>query len=201
MFTWRDVLAEWCVPRASFAPVHVPVPLAEFLVAGGAEALSNQNRFKAPVDEDGWSVFYVENQHVCTWAYRTGDPDEDPEVHVREDGPYAPVGCRLDAFLTAAAVFEAVFGAQVWRSGSCPPSSLDQLLGLAQLPLPDLGWPAVSYAYYRGPGVLAHAHFDEYVAWVFVGGRQPEALRDVDERLRNSSDWECTDWGPGFDDP
>jgi hypothetical protein len=109
VFTWRDVLAEWCVPRASFAPVEAPAPLAEFLNAGGAAALYNQNRFQAPTDEGRWSVFYVESQHVCKWAYRTGDPDPDPQVHVREDQAetYVPVGCGLDAFLSAAAVVEA----------------------------------------------------------------------------------------------
>jgi hypothetical protein len=197
------VLAEWCVPRATSDPVRAAAPLAEFLTAGGAAALYNQNRFQAPVDEDGWSVFYVENQHVCTWAYRTDDPDPDPQVHVREDqaDAYVPVGCRLDAFLSAAAVVEAVFGAPVWRAGSCPPSRVDELLGLPRLPLPGLGWPEVSYAYHRGPGVIAHTHLGDHEAWVFVGAREPEALRDMDERLRTSPDWEFASWGPGDDPP
>ena len=156
--------------------------------------MSNQNRFQAPVDEGGWSVFYAENQHACTWAYRTGDPDPDPQVHVHEDraDAYVPVGCGLDAFLSAAAVVEAVFGAPVGRAGNCPPASLDELLGLPRLPLPSLGWPAVSHVYHRGPGVLAYSHADDHVAWVFVGAREPEALGGIDERLKTSADWEYT---------
>ena len=65
---WRDLLADWCSPRAGDAPAGTPSPLADFLRAGGAAELSNQNRFHAPADKDGWSVFYVENQGVCTWA-------------------------------------------------------------------------------------------------------------------------------------
>jgi hypothetical protein len=90
-----------------------------------------QNRFQAPVDENGWSVFYVENQHVCTWAYRTDDPDTDPHVYVRvrdrqaSSSSYVPVGCRLDAFLSAAAVTEAVFGP---RSGD--PATAQHLVSM-----------------------------------------------------------------------
>ena len=34
-----------------------------------------------------------------------------------------------------------------------------------------------------------------------VGAREPGALRDIDERLRTSTDWEYTAWGPVFDEP
>jgi hypothetical protein len=73
-----------CELAAGVPPRDVPSPLADFWVAGGARALSRQNRFQAPVDEDGYGVVYVENQRVCMWAYRTDDAAKDPEVFVRD---------------------------------------------------------------------------------------------------------------------
>jgi hypothetical protein len=165
--------------------------LAAFLGAGGAVALSSQNRFQAPVDERGWSVFYVENQGVCSWAYRTDDQDSDPHVHVCEaGGDHVGVGCRLDAFLSAAAVTEAVMGADIARAGEGPANELDRLLGLERVELPHLGWPLVEARYYCGPDVLAFAHLvtDDW-AYLFVGARSSEALREID---RSSSDWAFT---------
>jgi hypothetical protein len=189
--SWREVLAQWCEPRPAIAPAPAPAPLAAFLGAGGAAALSFQNRFQAPVDEHGWSVFYVENQGVCHWAYRTDDQDADPDVYVCETGgDHVGVGCRLDAFLSAAAVTEAVMGAEIPRAGEGPADDLDRLLGLERVELPHLGWPLVQARYYNGPDVLAFAHLvtDDW-AYVFVGAQSSGAIREIDLRLRSSPDW------------
>ena len=52
--------------------------------AGGR--IATQNTFRNPLDDAGWQVFYIEAQGVCRWAYR--GYDRDPEIHIREDGPY-----------------------------------------------------------------------------------------------------------------
>jgi hypothetical protein len=67
--------------------------------------------------------------------------------------------------------------------------------------LPELGWPAVSTAYYRATDVLAIGEHEDARAYVFVGARRPEALRDIDERLRTSPEWDHASWGPGLDQP
>src|SRR5262245_9556358 len=126
--TWRYLLDRWCKPRPAPAPPGLAAPLAAFLAAGGRAAFSNQNTFWPPEIEDGWLVFYVECQGCCKWAYRADDQDADPHVYVREiGGEYAPVGCRLDAFLSAAALTEAVFGSPSGRSGECDTDRLDDL--------------------------------------------------------------------------
>ena len=130
--TWRELISEWCDGPRRAAPADVPRSRGDFWVAGGATALSLQNRFQAPADEDGYSVFYVENQHVCAWAYRTGDLSQDPAVYVREPQASNPkwvaVGCRLDAFLTAASVIEIALGAPIGRAAEGPTRHADEVL-------------------------------------------------------------------------
>ena len=94
--TWRDLLSDWCENARRGERIAGPPPLVEFWLAGGAAALSRQNRFQVPEDHGGFSVFYVENQHVCTWAYRTDDASDDPAVyvceHVAAASDYVPLG-------------------------------------------------------------------------------------------------------------
>ncbi len=192
--TWRDVVNDWCGAAGGAAPGDAPRPLADFWAAGGAAALSQQNRFHAPADEDGYSVFYVENQHVCTWAYRTDDAARDPEVYVRDcqaaNPDWVPVNCRLDAFLSAAAVIEIVLGAPIARAAEGPTRYADQILGLDRLQLPHLGWPpGVTTSYYKGPDLLAFAQDEEGYAFAFVGARHPDALHELDERIDTSPYW------------
>lgn len=195
--TWREVISEWCEEARGAAPTGVPKPLAEFCEAGGAAVLSRQNRFQVPVNEDGWSVFYVENQYVCTWAYRTGDAAEDPEVHVRDhqasNPTYVPVGCRLDAFLSAAAVIELTFAAPFGHGAEGPTRDVNEILGLDRVDLPELGWPAgVTTSYYRGPDLLAFAQDEKGYSFAFIGARSAEALREIDERIATNSYWDPT---------
>ena len=197
-FTWREVISDWCDGGRRAAPAVVPGPLEEFWLAGGAQALSRQNRFQVPADEDGYSVFYVENQHVCEWAYRTGDLSQDPAVFVRELGPSNPewvaVGCRLDAFLTAASVIEIALGAPIGRGAEGPVRSLDEVLRLDRVQLPELGWPpGVTTSYYAGSDLLAFAHdVGGGHAYAYVGARQPAALHAIEDRVGASPDWELT---------
>ena len=86
--TWRDLLNGWCESTREGKRIAGPRPLAEFWLAGGAAALSRQNRFQVPEDDGGFSVFYVENQRVCMWAYRSDDTSDDPAVYVREHAAY-----------------------------------------------------------------------------------------------------------------
>lgn len=189
VLTWREVLSDWCPGPRRTAPTDVPGTLGEFWVAGGARALSLQNRFQLPADADGYSVFYVENQHVCEWAYRSADVSDDPAVYVREPpASWVAVGCRLDAFLTAAAVIEIGLGARFGRSAEGPARELDDVLGLDRVQLPELGWPpGVSTSYYKGPDLLAFAQdIGGGHAYVYIGSRHPAALREIDDRINAS---------------
>jgi hypothetical protein len=193
--SWREVVNDWCDRSTDAAPDGTPRPLADFWAAGGAAALSRQNRFQSPADEDGYSVFYVENQGVCAWAYRSDDAAPDPEVHVRDchaaDAHWAPVGCRLDAFLSAAAVIEIVLGAPFGRAAEGPTDDTDRILGLDRVRLPELGWPpGVRTSYYTGPDLLAFAQAEEGYSFAFVGARNPDALRDMDQRIDASPSWQ-----------
>lgn len=178
----RDILADWSSPSDAVAPPDVPTVLAEFFAAGGRR-ISSQNTFRDPLDDAGWQVFYIEAQGVCRWAYRGDEPD--PEINVREDGPYRPIGCRLDAFLSAAALLEAVMGAPAWRAAEGPESATDFLVALPQLDLPHLGWPKGPITYYGDGGVLAHAQ----AGFVFIGAHDDAALQNIDARIKHDPRW------------
>ena len=189
-FTWREVINDLCEGAHGAAPKGWPKPLGDFWEAGGAAALSRQNQFQAPEGEDGYSVFYVENQDVCRWAYRTGDAAEDPDVQAPNFG-WVPVGCRLSAFLSAAAVTEIALGAPSGRAAEGPTRYADEVIGLDCVQLPELGWPrGVTTSYYKGPDVLAFAQNEDGYSFAFVGARRVEALREIDERIEASPYWE-----------
>jgi hypothetical protein len=179
---WRDVLADWSAPSHGVVPPGVPTVLAEFFAAGGRR-ISSQNSFRDPLDDAGWQVFYIEAQGICRWAYR-GD-EHDPPIHIREDGPYRPVGCRLDAFLSAATVLEAVMGAPAWRAAEGPEEETDALLALPRLDLPHLGWPEEPVTYYGAGDVLAYAQ----AGFVFIGAHDDAALHGIDARIKHDPRW------------
>ena len=179
---WRDVLAGWSSPSAAVAPRGVPTVLAEFFAAGGRR-VSSQNTFRDPLDDAGWQVFYIEAQGVCRWAYRSDEPD--PEIHIREDGPYRRIGCRMDDFLSAAALLEAVMGAPAWRAAEGPEEEADALVALPRLDLPHLGWPEGPVTYYGAADVLAYAQS----GFVFIGAHVDAALRHIDARIEHDPRW------------
>ena len=117
-------------------------------------------------------------------AYRTDDAARDPEVYVRDcqaaNPDWVPVNCRLDAFLSAAAVIEIVLGAPIARAAEGPTRYADLILGLDRVQLPHLGWPrGVATSYYKGRDLLAFAHDQEGYDFAFVGARHPDALHEL----------------------
>jgi hypothetical protein len=127
-------------------------------------------------------------------AYRTDDAAKDPEVFVRDrqasNAALVPVGCRLDAFLSAAAVIEIVFGAPIGRAAEGPTRYVDEVLGLDRVQLPEFGWPrGVTTSYFKGPDLLAFAQDEEGYAFAFIGAMHPDALDELDERIATSPHW------------
>ena len=195
-FSWRELLAQWRHAGSPEEAPGAPPPLAEFYAAGG-RSFAHQNPFYLPIEEDGWSVFSYEQQGCCRWAFRTGDPDPDPCVFVSEDGTrYAEV-CRLDAFITAAAMVEAALSPPAGMvAGQCPEDRIDEALGIERVELPHLGWPAGSTTrYYRGPASLGFATCHGGWGVAYVGARDDETLRALEARLRDSPDWEGFETG------
>jgi hypothetical protein len=99
-------------------------------------------------------------------------------------------GSRLDAFLSAAAVIEIVFGAPIGRPAEAPTRDVDEVLGLDRVQLPELGWPrGVTTSYCKGRDLLAFAQDEEGYAFAFIGARHPDALDKLDERIETSPHW------------
>lgn len=106
-------------------------------------ALATQNHILAREElfqENGLTVFYVENQAVCFWAYGGADPD--PMVFGRENdasAPWRPLDTALSRFLLAVAVFEACFGPHSLVGNDFEQPNVERLLA-AFTPVPLAPW-------------------------------------------------------------
>ena len=192
-------LTDWYgSPPVEPTPVEGALPLALRRWYGCVQAwgdpLTRQNYMIAAkdlVEDDGYVVFYVENQNVCEWAFRVGD--EDPEVFDREcrsNQPWEPIGERLEDFLFHVAAFETVFSQWCINWLDLDAAQVQSVVSpMRLLATTTWGWPGPNTSFYRQDGVLAMAAANQPVdapvtedsRWLlFVGCRSQDDLDAFD---------------------
>jgi hypothetical protein len=153
-----------------------------------------QNQLVAPdrlIDVEGRTVFYVENQGVCAWAFETASGDDPPvwfhindhrESWQREREP-------LSGFLIQLAIFESIwissFGA---AAGSLPIESADQLRArFDPLPLAPWSWGPTTF-YARDGALLTLMENGDDAFTVQVAALHPDALTFIDDLVDDQWD-------------
>jgi hypothetical protein len=116
---------------------------------------------EAVTREDGFTVFYVEEQGVWLWAIADGDLDaEDPPVWGRENEPAAPWDIEapdVSTFLVQMALMSAALTAPhgagaAWLAAAEAERVLSPLVELA---LPRWRWPGDPVRWYAGDDSIA----------------------------------------------
>lgn len=184
-------LDEWhgSAPLARVDPsLTMPDPLRRFyeLTLEHPHAVV-QNNLVLPaeldVDGDGKMLFYYENQGVYLNA--TDPTGIDAPVYGRfdESDPWLVEGDPLSRFLTAVAVFEAVFGAPEGASAAWigPEERTRALAPLEQLPLAPWRWPEYPTPFYASADLVAvgapNVAGDDDTDWsLFIGSRSAAPL-------------------------
>jgi hypothetical protein len=147
------------------APEFFPEVLRRFYARYGAPASAFLvNRLLPPAEvgeDDGFVVFYVEEQAVYLWAIATEDLElEDPPVWCRENEPGKPwvqdapnVSVFLVQMLVMSAALNGPHGAAAaWLS----PDETERVLApLRQLDLPPWHWPGHPARWYAGDDTVA----------------------------------------------
>jgi hypothetical protein len=174
------------IPEEVLRGVRLPPPLRAWLRLGGRRTgvLSGQNQLlrllELVPDEEGYLLFWTENQGCYLWATRLDA--EDPQVYGREsaEGPWTPEGMSLSEFLLQMAVFEAIMSAPYGASapGAAEATVQQALSPLTALPLPPWRWPSFPTQFHAGEDVLAMTSPDENGGGVdlFVAARDPALL-------------------------
>jgi hypothetical protein len=204
MRRWHGVVAgeQGVLPGAD----RLPPPLDRIYKAfGGAPSAFLLNRLLAPseiVDEDGFTVFYVEEQAVYLWAISSAAlDDDDPPVWCRENAPGKPwieESPALSVFMVQMVVMSAALdgphgAAAAWLS----PQETDRVLApLQRLGLPPWHWPGDPARWYAGddsvaftcpnlaPGDDGEPHLS-----VWVSALTEEAIRFTEPHLSDAWDY------------
>ncbi len=158
------------------------------------QELAKQNR-ALPADEltalEGKTVFYVENQRAWLWGYGDGP---NPEVFDRAGNAgahWAQTGERLDMFLWHMAVFEAALsGPYNLAANDLSLEEIELCTGLLDLcpfepwrfpgPMSRL-WSNEDLVVLTVANLPVEGEVTDETRWaLFVGGRTPEALEELD---------------------
>ncbi len=163
------------------------------------------NQLLPPADvaeDDGVTVFYIEEQAVYLWGVATEDlAADDPPVHCRENEPGKPwirespsVSVFLLQMLVMSAALNGPHGAAAaWLS----PQAAERVLApLARLDLPPWHWPGLPARWYAGDDAVAftapnpspdddgHPHLS-----VWIGSRTEDAVKFVEPHLDDAWDY------------
>lgn len=162
MRRWHGIVPEMhAVPAAD----RLPAVLRRFYEAfGTAPEAFLVNRLLVPADiadDDGFCVFYVEEQAVYLWAIATADLGaDDPPVWCRENEPGKPwvqESPSVSVFLLQMVVMSAALNGP---HGACaawlaPDKTRAVLASLLQLDLPPWHWPGHPARWYAGEHSVA----------------------------------------------
>ena len=172
--------------------------------AGSASALFQINRLLAPEEvtvEDGYRVFYVEEQGVYSWAIAASDLDiDDPPVWCRENEPGEPWvvdSPSTSLFLLQMVVMSAALsGPHAAAASWLSEEETDRVLaGLEQLPWPPWHWPGYPARWYAGDETVAftspnRAPDDAGRPYrsVWISATSEEAIRPIEPHLSDAWD-------------
>lgn len=187
--------------------VHrLPAALRRFYGSyGTASAAFLINDLLAPTqieDDNGFVVFYVEEQAVYLWAVAREDLDlDDPPVWGRENEPgkaWVQDAHSVSIFLVQMVVMSAALNAPhgavaAWLA----PEETDRALrSLTQLDLLPWHWPGHPARWYAGDETVAFscpnlAPDDNGPPWlsVWIGARSDEAVRFLEPHLTDAGDY------------
>ena len=88
-------------------------------------------------------------------------------------------------------MIESALGSTLGRAAEGPTAHSDEVLGIARVELPEIGWPpGVSTSYFAGEDLLAFVQDEAGHCFAFISARNPEALRHIDERIATHPSWE-----------
>ena len=198
-------LAEWRYMKPAKKhpdpPPGTPAALAmlDRCARGDYDKFRVQNRLLSPSElergADGRTVFYVENQGVCRWAFL--DDGDDPSVEVSlEDGGWLRQGERLSGFLLQVAMAEALFegfGFAAWSNAIDPATADAALAPIPALPLGEWTWPAGGTRFHASKDAIAFRQpaGSDVAVWILARKARAVAhLRDL-----ASDDWHLFEIG------
>jgi hypothetical protein len=152
--------------------------------------------------EDGFTVFYVEEQAVWLWAIAEQDLDaDDPPVWGRENQPGAQWGIEapdVSTFLVQMALFSAALTAPHGAAaGWLAATEAEQVLApLVELALPPWQWPGDPVRWYAGDASVAltcpNRHpgdADDPHVSLWIGSLTETAVRFVEPHLSDAWDY------------
>ena len=172
---------------------------------GAAPAAFLLNHLVAPADigeDDGFTIFYVEEQAVYLWGVANGDLDaDDPPVWCRENEsakPWVKESPSVSVFMVQMVVMSAALGgphgaAAAWLS----PQETERVLApLQRLDLPHWHWPGDPARWYAGDDAvaftcpnLAPEHDGEPYLSVWVSSLTQEGIRFIEPHLSDAWDY------------
>lgn len=159
------------------------------------------NRLVAPRDEDGSTIFYVEEQGVWLWAIATEELEaDDPPVWGRENEPgrsWQREAPDLSTFIVQMAVLSAAMTAPHSASAGWLAATEAEraLTPLVDLELPSWRWPGDPVRWYAGDDAVAFTcpnHYpgdedDPHVS-LWLGAISAEGVRFVEPHLSDAWD-------------
>lgn len=183
----RVFLERWFgLPDAPPLATGGPRALRTLRGIAGASEVCAQNRLVEPVLEEGKLVFYVENQHVCSWA--TEPEGDDPPVYTRQNdfrAKWEREAASLSEFLLQMLLVEAVFGAPFYASDVAIADPKPVLRRLRPLPL--AAWESTGTRFHAASGVIAFTQPNGDGVDVWLGVRERERFEPLAKIVR---DWE-----------
>jgi len=176
-------LARWfdCAELPAEPLASIPIALATLHATIGTRTICAQNRLVAPpalATIDDLTVFYVENQGVCRWAFGDG---ADPPVLVKvEGGPWRPESPSVSTFILQLLVFEAAMAPPFGASGSVDGRTLKKLAKRVH-PLPIGGWTTSRMRFFGAGGVVGAAMPNGPDFDVWLGARDRRRFEPLDD--------------------
>jgi hypothetical protein len=164
---FQAFMARWhgTAPGEHGALTGLPASLRPVYEAfGTAPAEFLLNRLLAPGDifeEDGFTVFYVEEQAVYLWGVANEDlDDDDPPVWCRENDagkPWVTESPSMSVFMVQMVVMSAALdGPHSAAAAWLPPQETERVLApLQRLDLPPWHWPGDPARWFAGDDAVA----------------------------------------------
>ncbi len=188
------------------AQARLPRALRDFYeYAGCAPSVFPINRLLTPEEvavEDGYHVFYVEEQAVYLWAIAASDlAEDDPPVWCRENEPSEPWvvdSPSTSLFLLQMVVMSAAMsGPHVAVASWLSQKETDRALApLEHLPWPPWRWPGHPARWYAGDETVAFTcpnraagDAESPCLSVWVSATSEEAIRTLEPHLSDAWDY------------